>query len=51
MFWGRSEQEVSKEIWNKFTEITNPDSSNYILKNENYAGFLTYTIFVGEVME
>ena len=49
MFWGRSEQEAAPDILEKYKDITNPQSDNYILKNENYTVFLTYTMFCGEV--
>jgi ubiquinone/menaquinone biosynthesis C-methylase UbiE len=51
MFWSASEAEVSKDIWNKYTEITNPQSDKYILNQPGYTGFLTYTMSIGEVVK
>lgn len=51
MFWGQSEQEVTREVWENYNEIINPESEQYILNNKNYAGFLTYTMFTGEVQK
>ncbi len=51
MFWANSEAEVSKEIWDKYKQITNPESGNYILNSEDYTGFLTYTMFTGKVFK
>lgn len=49
MFWGRSENEVLKETWKKYKDITNPGSEEYILNQCGYAGLLTYTMFIGIV--
>ena len=49
MFWNMVKDEVDPEIWNKYCEITSPESSSYILNNKGYSGFLTYTMFTGKV--
>ena len=49
MFWANAEQEVSKEIWKDYKNITNPESEEYILNNKDYTAMLTYTMFTGEV--
>lgn len=49
MFWAQAEQEVPKEVREKYKKITNPVSDKYILNNESYTGLLTYTMFTGEV--
>jgi demethylmenaquinone methyltransferase/2-methoxy-6-polyprenyl-1,4-benzoquinol methylase len=49
MFWAEAEQEVSEKVWKQYKKITNPESDEYILNNEDYAGLLTYTMFTGEV--
>ncbi|PID55726.1 hypothetical protein CSB45_14665 [candidate division KSB3 bacterium] len=46
---GSSQQEVSSEIWQKFKDITNPESENCIFKKDDYAGFLTYTSYIATV--
>jgi ubiquinone/menaquinone biosynthesis C-methylase UbiE len=47
MFWGQSERQVSKEDWNEFKRLCDPNSDDNILQNPNYYGFYTYTIFRG----
>ena len=47
MFWGQSEGQVSKEDWNEFKRICNPNSNDYVLNNPHYYGFYTYTVFKG----
>jgi len=49
MFWGRAETEITKEVWEKFKNITNPESDECVLSQKGYTGFLTYTMFTGEV--
>jgi demethylmenaquinone methyltransferase/2-methoxy-6-polyprenyl-1,4-benzoquinol methylase len=49
MFWGRAENEVSKEVWDKYTSLASPESNEFILNNDTYAAILTYTMFTGEV--
>ncbi len=48
MFWGAAQKEVSEEIWQKYTDIINPKSSNYLF-NEDYTGILTYTTYIASV--
>ncbi len=49
MLRGSSEQEVSREVWDEYKRITAPGSDDFILDDECYAGFVTYTMFMGEV--
>ena len=49
MFWGRAEQEVSPEVWGKYKKISDKDSEEYPFNNDDYTGFLTYTMFTGQV--
>jgi len=49
MFWGRAEKEVTPEVWKQYRELTSPDFGDYILGRDDYAGFITYTMFSGEV--
>lgn len=50
MFFTNANKEVSKELWDKYQKLTSPESPDSIFKQEGYAGFLTYTMFVGEVV-
>jgi ubiquinone/menaquinone biosynthesis C-methylase UbiE len=47
MFWAHSEAEVTKNDWDEFTRISDPDAHDSILKHEYYYGFYTYTLFRG----
>ncbi len=47
MFWGASQSEISEEDWQLFTTLTDPESENFILHNQYYYGFFTYTVFKG----
>jgi hypothetical protein len=47
MFWGESESEISEIDWNEFKRICDPNSDDYILNNQHYYGFYTYTLFKG----
>jgi demethylmenaquinone methyltransferase/2-methoxy-6-polyprenyl-1,4-benzoquinol methylase len=49
MFWAAAEREVPERVWEEYQRITDPASGDYILDNESYAGFLTYTMYTGEV--
>ncbi len=51
MSWEHAEAEVSPELWAQYKAITNPDSDAFILRQEEYAGFIVYTMFTGEVPE
>ena len=51
MFWAQAEQEVPKDIWEKFRTLINPDSDKYIMNSQAYTGLLTYTMFTGEVVK
>lgn len=48
MFWGESESEVTESDWKDFKRICDPDSDDYILNNQHYYGFYTYTLFRGK---
>jgi demethylmenaquinone methyltransferase/2-methoxy-6-polyprenyl-1,4-benzoquinol methylase len=45
MFWGNSENEISKADWKKFNQICSPNSNEFILNSPDYYGFYTYTLF------
>jgi len=47
MFWGNSENEVTKEDWEKFNEYCSPTSDKFVLNNPDYYGFYVYTLFQG----
>ncbi|MBL7136565.1 MAG: class I SAM-dependent methyltransferase [Candidatus Marinimicrobia bacterium] len=47
MFWGESQSEVSKGDWKDFKRLCDPNSDDYILNNQHYYGFYTYTLFKG----
>jgi ubiquinone/menaquinone biosynthesis C-methylase UbiE len=47
MFWGESEGQVSKEDWNEFKRLCNPNSNDNVLNNPHYYGFYAYTVFIG----
>jgi ubiquinone/menaquinone biosynthesis C-methylase UbiE len=47
MFWGHSENEVSKEDWEKYNEYCLPSSDKFILNDPDYYGFYLYTLFKG----
>lgn len=47
MLWGNSENEVSKEDWDRFNEYCSPTSDIFILNNPDYYGFYIYTLFQG----
>uniref|UniRef100_UPI001A933904 hypothetical protein n=1 Tax=Methanolobus psychrotolerans TaxID=1874706 RepID=UPI001A933904 len=49
MFWAAAEKEVTEKVWEQYKKITNPESDEYILNDEDYTGLLTYTMFTGEV--
>jgi demethylmenaquinone methyltransferase/2-methoxy-6-polyprenyl-1,4-benzoquinol methylase len=50
MFWGKAEAEVSPEIWEQYKRITDPGSRECIFRKEGYAGFVTYTMYTGNVV-
>jgi ubiquinone/menaquinone biosynthesis C-methylase UbiE len=50
MLWGQAEPEVSAEDWAQFQRLRQPDSVECILDVPEYYGFLTYTVFWGQVM-
>lgn len=47
MFWGESESEVSERDWKDFKRLCDETSDDYILNNQYYYGFYTYTLFKG----
>jgi demethylmenaquinone methyltransferase/2-methoxy-6-polyprenyl-1,4-benzoquinol methylase len=49
MFWGQAEPEVSAEDWARFQRLCRPDSAECVLHLPDYCGFITYTLFYGEV--
>jgi ubiquinone/menaquinone biosynthesis C-methylase UbiE len=48
MLWGDSENQISEKDWEEYKRISDPNSSEYILNNQHYYGFYTYTLFSGE---
>ena len=48
MFWGESESEVAEIDWKNFKRLCDPNTDNYILNNQHYYGFYTYTLFRGK---
>ena len=50
MFWGKAENEVTPEMWNRYQALSDPDSDTYIFRLEGYAGFMTYTMFTGKMI-
>ncbi len=46
-FWGQAKPEVSESTWEKYSSLVNPESDSFILNDINYAGLLTYTMYVG----
>jgi len=49
MFWGNLEPHVSQEDWDKFQRLCDTGSDDFILNTHDYYGFLTYTVFKGQV--
>jgi ubiquinone/menaquinone biosynthesis C-methylase UbiE len=47
MFWENSRSEVSEDDWNDFKRLCDPCSDDYLLNNQYYYGFYTYTLFKG----
>lgn len=47
MLWGESKSEISKDDWKDFKKLSDPDSYDYVLNNQYYYGFYTYTLFKG----
>ncbi|NHI92175.1 MAG: class I SAM-dependent methyltransferase [Candidatus Lokiarchaeota archaeon] len=47
MFWSSAELEVDEKFWRAYKKISDPNSSEYLLNNEHYHGFYTYTLFKG----
>ena len=47
MFWGESKSEITESDWKDFKRLYDPDSDDYILNNQHYYGFYTYTLFKG----
>lgn len=50
MRWEGAENELSKKDMELFQELTNPDSPEFILDNQNYYAFVTYSVFTGRVV-
>ncbi|MFC1974192.1 class I SAM-dependent methyltransferase [Chloroflexota bacterium] len=49
MRWPNVEPELSKDDYELYKRLTDPDSSDYILKLPDYYGFYTYSVFRGWV--
>lgn len=49
MRWVDVHKELSAEDYERYRRLCDPDSTDYILKNPDYYGFFTYTLFHGMV--
>ena len=49
MRWENAHPYVSENDWQHFLQISNPESSDFILNAPDYYGFFTYSIFSGRV--
>lgn len=49
MLWGNLEPHVSRDDWYDYQRLCREDSDHFVLDNPDYYGFLTYTLFKGEV--
>ncbi|HPI90408.1 MAG TPA: methyltransferase domain-containing protein [Spirochaetota bacterium] len=47
MLYGAAAKEISADLREQYLNITDPTGGEYILSDENYAGFVMYTMFVG----
>lgn len=48
MLWGESEDQIPQKDWDEYVKISNPNSNDYVLNNQYYYGFYTYTLFRGK---
>ena len=46
-FWAKAEKEISSDLRRQYQTITDPDSDDFIFRQEGYTGFVTYTMFTG----
>jgi demethylmenaquinone methyltransferase/2-methoxy-6-polyprenyl-1,4-benzoquinol methylase len=49
MLWGEAQSELTDEDWKEFQRLCQPESSDFILNLPDYYGFITYTLFHGQV--
>lgn len=49
ILYGTTQHEVSSKIWQTYHDLINPSSKNCVFNSEEYSGFITYSVFVGEV--
>jgi demethylmenaquinone methyltransferase/2-methoxy-6-polyprenyl-1,4-benzoquinol methylase len=51
MLWGERTAEVSPEDWSEYQRLCTPGSPDFIVDQEGYYAFFTYTLFQGKVGE
>ena len=49
MFWGGLESRVSRDDWDAYRRLCSPESEEFVADKPDYYGFLTYTLFSGQV--
>ena len=49
MFWGNLESTLSADDWREYQRLCMPDSEDFVANNPDYYGFITYTLFQGDV--
>ncbi|MGQ9675662.1 MAG: class I SAM-dependent methyltransferase [Chloroflexota bacterium] len=49
MLWGNLEPHLSQDDWHDYQRLCREDSDQFVLDSPDYYGFLTYTLFRGEV--
>ncbi len=49
MRWGAPKSELTKEDWEQYQRLCDPDSSDFILNIPDYYAFFTYSLFWGKV--
>ncbi|MBN1314826.1 MAG: methyltransferase domain-containing protein, partial [Anaerolineales bacterium] len=49
MLWGVRQSGTSDADWDDYQRLCRPESADFILKLNDYAGFITYTMFRGTV--
>ncbi len=49
LIWAQSQNKVSEEVWQQYTDIIDPKSANFIFDKDSYTGLFTYTIYIATV--
>jgi len=49
MFWDNLESKLSADDWREYQRLCMPDSEDFVANNPDYYGFVTYTLFRGDV--